>query len=157
MIRVYKYINKAVLFLTKEINLNWTLLRLSHLTRHHKVRESYIFIEKNILITPPRNHGGGIFSLQFVCLCVCMCVCVRLSVWLCVCQWTKFQPNGSTDLDTFLLGSCLLHRLGPKWNWWPWVKGQGHNDAISIFPSQFSVNFPTVDLGSLMSDQYEFW
>ena len=45
--------------------------------------------------TPPRNRGGVIFSLQFVCVCVCVClyVCVQL------CLWTKFQPNGCTDLD----------------------------------------------------------
>ena len=38
--------------------------------------------------TPPRNRGGVIFSLQFVCVCVC-------PEFL----WTKFQPNGCTDLD----------------------------------------------------------
>ena len=42
---------------------------------------------------------------------------------------------------------------------WPWllVEGQGHSDAISIFSSQFSVNFPTMDLSSLKSDQNEIW
>ena len=49
------------------------------------------------LITPPRNRGGVIFSLQFVCVSVCVCVCV------CVCPalflWTKFQPNGYTYFD----------------------------------------------------------
>ena len=33
------------------------------------------------VVTPPRNRGGVIFSLQFVlvsvCVCVCVCVCVR--------------------------------------------------------------------------------
>ena len=38
-----------------------------------------------------------------------------------------------------------------------WVKGQGHSDVISIFTSKFSVNFPTADLSSLMSDQNEIW
>ena len=49
-----------------------------------------------IVITPPRNRGGVIFSLQFVCVSVCLCVCLS------VCPkflWTKFQPNGCTDLD----------------------------------------------------------
>ena len=34
------------------------------------------------IFTPPRNRGGAIFSLQFVCLsvCVCLCVCVSVSV-----------------------------------------------------------------------------
>ena len=27
------------------------------------------------IFTPPRNRGGVIFLLQFVCLCVCVCVC----------------------------------------------------------------------------------
>ena len=40
-------------------------------------------------ITPPRNRGGVIFSLQFVCVCVCESVC----------QLTKFKPNECTDLD----------------------------------------------------------
>ena len=30
------------------------------------------------LITPPRNRGGVIFSLQFVCVCVCLSVCVSV-------------------------------------------------------------------------------
>ena len=35
------------------------------------------------------------------------------------------------------------------------VEGQGYSDALVIFYSYFSVNFPTVDLSSLMSDQNE--
>ena len=27
--------------------------------------------------TSPRNRGGVIFSLQFVCVSVCVCLCVR--------------------------------------------------------------------------------
>ena len=30
--------------------------------------------------TPPRNRGGGIFSLQFVCVSVCVSVCPALLV-----------------------------------------------------------------------------
>ena len=33
-----------------------------------------------IFVTPPRNRGGVIFSLQSVCVSVCLCVCVCLSV-----------------------------------------------------------------------------
>ena len=33
----------------------------------------------SVLFTPPRNRGGVIFSLQFVCVSVCLCVHV------CVC------------------------------------------------------------------------
>ena len=41
---------------------------------------------------------------------------------------------------------CLCVWLGPYWNWWHLVEDQGHSDAISIFPLQFSISFPTVDL-----------
>ena len=58
--------------------------------------------------------------------------------------WTRFSLNG-----------CLTHWLEPYWNWWPWVKGQGHSDVIRIFSSLFSVNFPTLYLSSLMFDQNE--
>ena len=47
------------------------------------------------LFAPPLNRGGVIFSLQFVCVSVCVCVCVSVRTFL----WTKFQPNGCTDLD----------------------------------------------------------
>ena len=57
------------------------------------------------LITPPRNRGRVIFSLQFVCVsgCLSVCVCVQL------CFRTKFQPNGCTDLTQFSLNGCLAH------------------------------------------------
>ena len=29
-----------------------------------------------LFFTPPRNRGGVIFSLLFVCVCVCVCVSV---------------------------------------------------------------------------------
>ena len=35
------------------------------------------------VITPPRNRGGVIFSLQFVCVSVCLCVCVSVCVSVC--------------------------------------------------------------------------
>ena len=34
----------------------------------------------SLFITPPRNRGGVIFSLQFVCVSVCLCVCPALLV-----------------------------------------------------------------------------
>ena len=36
------------------------------------------FVVIGSLITPPRNRGGVIFSLQFVCVYVCVCVCVSV-------------------------------------------------------------------------------
>ena len=47
--------------------------------------------------------------------------------------------------------------LEPYWNWWPWVKGQGHSDSISISSSWFSVYLPSVYLSSLMSNETEIW
>ena len=56
---------------------------------------SWKTLEIKTVITSPRNRGGVIFSLQFVCVSVCLSVCV------CMCPalflWTKFQPNGCTD------------------------------------------------------------
>ena len=52
-------------------------------------KQFFFFV--HIVITPPRNRGGVIFSLQFVCVSVCLCVRHFLL--------TKFQPNGCTNLD----------------------------------------------------------
>ena len=46
-----------------------------------------------------------------VCLSVCVCVCVRACVRVCVSDvflWTKFQPNGWTDLDAFFAKRLLI-------------------------------------------------
>ena len=56
------------------------------------------------------------FSLS-VCLSVCVCVCEQNSSRTNAPIWMRFSLN-----------SCLLHWLKPYWNWWPWVKGQGHCD-----------------------------
>ena len=59
---------------------------------------------------------------------------------LCVCEWVSLSVSEQNSSPTeppiwtrFSLNGCLAHWLGPYWNWWPWVKGQGHNDVISIF------------------------
>ena len=36
------------------------------------------------IITPPRNRGGVIFVLQFVCVCLSLCVCVCVCVYVCL-------------------------------------------------------------------------
>ena len=78
-----------------------------------------------INFTPPRNLGGVLFSLQFVCLCVSpMFSCLKNSSWTDEQIWTQFSLNG-----------CLPHWLKPYWNLWPYVKGQGHGHVISIFSS----------------------
>ena len=84
----------------------------------------------SLFFTPPRNRGGVIFLLQFVCVSVCLSVCVCARLFFCEQNssrmdtpiWTRFSQN-----------NCFLHWLGPYWILWPWVKGQGHNDVISIF------------------------
>ena len=83
-----------------------------------------------LIFTPPRNRGGVIFSLQFVCVWVCVSVCVS--------NFSCEQNSSRTDAPIwtrFSLNGCLPHWLGPYWIWWPWVKGQGHSDVISIFSS----------------------
>ena len=61
-------------------------------------------VDNVIIITPPRNHGGVTFSLQFVCVYVCVIVCVRDCVCVCVCvcvsiRKQNIQSNGCTNLD----------------------------------------------------------
>ena len=40
----------------------------------------FVYLFVCLFVTPPRNRGGVIFSLQFVCVCVCVCLSVCLSV-----------------------------------------------------------------------------
>ena len=48
--------------------------------------------------TSTKSWRGYIFTA--VCLCVSLCVCMCLSVCVStVFLWTKFQPNGCTDLN----------------------------------------------------------
>ena len=70
--------------------------------------EVYAFSECFLsFFTPPQNHGGVIFLLQFVCVSVCVFVCVCVSdIFL----LTKFQPNGQTDLDA-VFANWLLSAL----------------------------------------------
>ena len=103
------------------------------------------FIDLFLLLsfyTSTKSWRGYIF--------ITVCTCVRVSES--VCQWTK-----APIWTRFSLNGCLRHWLGPYWNWWPWVKGQGHNDVIPIFSSWFSVNFSTLYLSSRMFDQTENW
>ena len=82
-------------------------------------------------LTPPRNRGGVIFSLQFVCVSVCLCVCLS------VCPTRLVNKIPAERMHRFarcfLLNGCFPHWLGPYWIWWPWVKGQDHSDVIPIF------------------------
>ena len=62
-------------------------------------------------------------KLQFVCVSVCMMsACEQNYSRTDTLIWTQFSLNG-----------CLAHWLGLYWNWWPWVKGQGHSDVTSFF------------------------
>ena len=82
-----------------------------------------VLYEISPFVTPPRNRGGVIFSLQFVCVSVCMpdTACEQNSSRTNAPIWTRFSLNG-----------CLAHWLKPYWNWWPWVKDQGHSGSKSI-------------------------
>ena len=82
-----------------------------------------------VFFTPPRNRGGIMFSLQFVCVSVCLVVC--LCVWLYL--WTNSSWTDAPIWTRYSLNRCLQHWFGPYWNWWNLVKGQGHSDSISIF------------------------
>ena len=80
-------------------------------------------LHQNNFYTSTKSWRGYIF----IAVCLCVCLCVRNS-----CE----QNSSRTDapiLTRFLLNGCLQHWHGPNWNWWPWVKGQGHSDAISFF------------------------
>ena len=66
-----------------------------------------------IFITPPRNRGGVIFSLQFVCVCVFLSVCL----FVCVSSSSCEQNSSRTDAPIWMLVSlngCLLHWLGKR-------------------------------------------
>ena len=54
------------------------------------------------IFTPPRNRGGVIFSLQFVC------VCVRVSVRLSVCLLARQRANHLTNFDAVFVKWCLI-------------------------------------------------
>ena len=49
-----------------------------------------------------------------------------------VCEQNANQ-TATLILTRSSLKSCLLQSLEPNWNWWPWFKGQGQSDVISIF------------------------
>ena len=83
------------------------------------------------IVTPPRNRGGVIFLMQFgcvSCLSICLSVCVPDSA----CEQNSRQTDEPIWTRVSLNG-CLPHWLRSYWNWWPWVKGQGHRDLIFIF------------------------
>ena len=83
-----------------------------------------------------QKHGGIIFLLRCICLCVCVCVCMCVGVCVCVCvclSLNKCRSNRYKDFDAVLNNSCLPQRLRSYWDWWLWVKGQGHSNVTSIF------------------------
>ena len=91
--------------------------------------------------TLPHTSGWGIFSLQFVSVCL------------------SDSNQNSSQKDALIyavFAKRLLTALAPtqlKWVTFYLVEGQGNRDTISIFSLYFSVNFPTVNLTSFVSDQ----
>ena len=61
---------------------------------------------------------------------VCLSVCVTGSA----CE-QNFSQRDDPFWTRFSLTGCLPHWLELYWNWWPWVKGQGHSNVIPIFSS----------------------
>ena len=66
-------------------------------------------------------HLHGIMErLWLIFLAVCLCECLSVS-----------QQNSSrTEAPIwtwFLLHGCVVHWLGPYWNWWHLVEGQSHS------------------------------
>ena len=106
---------------------------------------------KTVSYTSTKLWRGYIFTAVCLCVCVSICVFVRLSFEQSSSQtdeliWMRFSLNG-----------CFPNWLKPDWNWWPWVKGQGHSYVIPIFSSKISVNFPTFYFSSLMSGKNKIW
>ena len=66
----------------------FTCIHKIHILHETRIKQNNILI--NSIFTPPRNRGGVIFSLQFVCLCVCVCVC--MCVCLSVCPFVNKMP-----------------------------------------------------------------
>ena len=58
---------------------------------------------------------GYIFTSVCLCLCECLSVCEQ-----------NANRTATPICTRSLLNSCLLQSLESYWNWWPWVKGQGH-------------------------------
>ena len=50
--------------------------------------------------TSTKSWRGYIFIAVCLCVCVCVCVCPEF-------LWTKFQPNGCTDLDAVFAKQLL--------------------------------------------------
>ena len=81
--------------------------------------------QMHTIITPPwnREHRGLYFHFSLsVCVPVSVSACKQNSSQTNAPIWTRFSLNG-----------CFPHWLGFYWNWWPWDKGQGHSESISIF------------------------
>ena len=58
----------------------------------------------SVVVVPPRNRGGVILLLQFVCLSVCVCVSV--------CEQNT-DRTATPILTQSSLNSCLLQSLEP--------------------------------------------
>ena len=87
-------------------------------TGHNSLSRSlsaFPFNMRGFFFTPPQNHGGVIFSLQFVCVSVCVSVyvsgtsCEQNASQSDALIWTQFLlngcfPNGSDPIEFGDLG-----------------------------------------------------
>ena len=97
----------------------WTYL-VSKWRQWNVLSYNKIYFQKYLLHLHEIVEGSYFHCSFSVCLSVCLCVCVRHFLW------TKFQPNGCTDLDAVFtkwlliaLARTLLKLV---------TKGQGHGD-----------------------------
>ena len=70
------------------------------MTSIYDVNTKLIFM----IFTPPRNHGGVIFSQQFVTVCVCVCVCACVCVSVCL----SVNKSPAERMHQFEHGFCYM-------------------------------------------------
>ena len=83
----------------------------------------------SVFYTSTKSWRGYIFTA--------VCLCERLSIYVCdrLCLWTKFQPNGCTDLDAIFAKRLFTPLAQTLWKLVTLVKGQDHRGSIFIFSS----------------------
>ena len=68
-------------------------------------------VSPQVIFTPPRNRGGVMFSLQFVCVSVCQWVCPMFS-----CEQNSSSRTDEPIWSRFSVNGCLPHWLKPYSN-----------------------------------------
>ena len=76
------------------MKVNWKLMDYQRLV---SATDNLKLMTRRLLsfYTSTKSWRGYIFTAVCLCVCLSVCVCVCPALFL----WTKFQPNGYTDLD----------------------------------------------------------